>query len=153
MKNMLITALLLASMSCLNAQTKNNEGLYTDGEGNLFTGKMTTRTELRISEFEVREGMVEGEVKYYYASGQLMETGSFVKGQKNDKWTRYSETGNIEAIAFYKLGKKSGTWLVYDDKGKKRFEMNYENGEKTGTWTSWDENGAVASVKDYGKLN
>lgn len=117
--------------------------------GELFNGVITeTRNGLR-SELTIKEGVVEGPAKYYYASGKLMEEGVFAKGEKDQKWVRYNENGSTSAIAFYSLGKKTGTWMVFDESGKKRFEMNYLNGEKTGVWTSWDENGAVAGTKNH----
>ena len=154
----LITTLVLG-LSSLNSQTLNDKGLYIDNteaglmSGALFNGVITKTQDGIKSDFTVKEGVIDGPANYYYASGKLMESGSFTNGQKDQKWVRYSESGSISAIAFYHLGKKTGTWLVFDDKGQKRFEMNYENGEKSGTWTSWDENGAVANTKIYGQAN
>lgn len=159
MKKLALLALCALGLS-LNAQTLNEQGLYVDNDSDnaLFSGKLfngvISKTQDNIkSELTVKEGVVEGPANYYYASGKLMETGSFTKGQKDQKWVRYSESGSISAIAFYNVGKKTGTWLVFDDNNRKRYEMNYENGEKTGTWTSWDESGAVASTKNYGQVN
>lgn len=135
------------------AQTQNAEGLYVDSEGNLFSGTVSKSVDGIKTDFAVKEGVIDGEAHYYYASGNLMESGMYVKGIKDSKWTRYSESGTVMAVAFYNMGKKTGTWLVYDEKGNKRYEMNYLNGEKTGVWTNWDENGMIASTKDYSKVN
>jgi antitoxin component YwqK of YwqJK toxin-antitoxin module len=160
MKN-IVVVLAVLGFNFLNAQVLNDKGLYVNDSENtpnlvngaLFNG-VIEKTENGIkSDFTVKEGVIDGPANYYYASGQVMEAGTFKNGQKDQKWTRYNENGSVSAVAFYNLGKKTGTWLVYDEKGNKRFEMNYSNGEKTGMWTSWDENGAVASTKDYGKLN
>lgn len=141
------------ALGCLNAQTLNDKGLYIDSEGELFSGTISQVQNNAKSQFSVKDGVIEGEASYFYASGKLMEIGYFSKGQKDQKWTRYSENGSVIAIAFYNLGKKSGTWLVFDDKGKKRFEMNYNDGQKSGIWTSWDENGELLSTVDYTKVN
>jgi antitoxin component YwqK of YwqJK toxin-antitoxin module len=152
MKKIVFLVLSVLGFALTQAQSLNDKGLYTDSEGELFNGTITqTKSDLK-SEFQVKDGMVNGEARYFYASGKLMESGTFTKGQKDQKWVRYNENGTTSAIAFYSLGKKTGTWLVFDDTGKKRFEMNYTDGEKTGIWTSWDENGAVASTKDYSKV-
>lgn len=145
----------------LSAQTLNDKGLYiNEGEnsaglfnGELFNGIISETKNGIKSELTVKEGVVEGEATYYYASGKVMEKGIYTKGQKDQKWTRYNENGSVSAIAFYNLGKKTGTWLVFDENGKKRFEMNYNNGEKTGVWTNWDENGVVVNTKDYSMAN
>ncbi|MBA3681005.1 MAG: hypothetical protein H0W73_07535 [Bacteroidetes bacterium] len=149
MKKLVVIVLSVLITGVTNAQIQNEKGLYIDSEGALFNGTIQ-KTENNIkTDFNVKEGVINGEATYYYASGNKMETGMFTKGEKDLKWTRYTENGTLVAVAFYKLGKKDGTWLVYDENGHKRFEMNYNNGEKTGIWTSWDEKGAVAGTKSY----
>lgn len=159
MKKLVVISMLVVGLG-LHAQTLNEQGLYIDNDsdnalfhGKLFNGTVSKTQDNIKSELSVKEGVIEGPANYYYASGKLMETGSFTKGLKDQKWVRYNESGSISAIAFYSMGKKTGTWLVFDEAGKKRFEMNYNNGDKTGVWTSWDENGAVASTKDYTNVN
>lgn len=138
-----------------NAQVKqNSDGLYANADGTLFTGTLNLdENGVKKSILEITAGQINGEAKYYYASGKLMETGMYEKGLKAGKWIRYNESGLMTGLAAYSAGKKDGTWIVWDDNGKKRFEMNYKNGEKTGIWNNWDENGAVVSTKDYGQAN
>ena len=160
MKKSVLIVLSLLVFGGFQAQSLNDKGLYVNDSnvpglfnGELFNGVISKTTGGVKSEFTVKEGVIDGEARYYYASGKLMESGMFNKGQKDQKWVRYHENGSISAIAFYAMGKKTGTWLVYDEKGQKRFEMNYDNGEKTGVWTNWDENGAVVSTKNYTQVN
>lgn len=160
MKKLVLVVLSVLSFGILNSQTLNDKGLYINDDntpglfnGELFNGVISKETNGVKSEFTVKEGVIDGEATYYYASGKVMESGMFTKGQKDQKWVRYNENGTTSAIAFYNLGKKTGTWLVFDENGKKRFEMNYSDGEKTGVWTNWDENGTVASTKDYTQVN
>ncbi|MBA2610684.1 MAG: toxin-antitoxin system YwqK family antitoxin [Bacteroidetes bacterium] len=156
MKKLVVIVLSVLITGVTNAQIQNEKGLYidTNSDPQLFSGKLFNGVISEVkngvkTDFTVKEGVIDGEATYYYASGNKMETGTFKNGQKDQKWTRYNENGTISAIAFYNAGKKTGTWLVYDETGKKRFEMNYNNGEKTGVWTNWDESGAVASTKTY----
>jgi antitoxin component YwqK of YwqJK toxin-antitoxin module len=151
-KIVLIISFLFGSIA-LNSQQLNKEGQYMNTEGDLFSGKVTSVKDGVRSELEVKEGMLNGEANYFYASGNKMEAGQFKNGLKEDKWTRYSDNGSISAVGFYLGGKKNGTWLVYDEKGNKRFEMNYSAGEKTGTWTNWNENGMVLNTKNYTSAN
>ena len=153
MKNLIFTLLFVTSLGSFKSQTLNSKGLYVDSDGELFNGKISQTQNQLKSDFIVKEGMIEGEATYYYASGNIMESGFYKDGKKDQKWTRYNENGTVSAIGFYALGKKSGTWLVYDDAGIKRFEMTYTEGEKTGVWTNWDEKGSIVSTKDYSKVN
>lgn len=137
------------------AQVKQNEnGLYADANGLLYNGALETlENGTKKSVILVKEGRIDGEAKYYYASGKLMETGMFENGTKSGKWIRYNEAGIMIGLASYKAGKKDGNWIVWDDNGKKRFEMNYKDGEKTGVWNQWDEKGDLLATKDYGQVN
>ena len=153
MKSLGLIIGLLLGFSSLNAQTLNDRGLYIDDNGELFTGVFSTTKDGIKSDFTISKGVINGPANYYYATGQLMEGGMLINGQKDQKWVRYSESGKVEAIAFYNHGKKTGTWLVFDENNRKRFEMNYDNGEKTGIWTNWDENGVVINTKNYGQAN
>lgn len=137
----------------LNAQQLNDKGLYITSEGELFSGVISSHSNGVKSDITVKDGVINGEATYFFASGNVMEKGMFVNGKKDQKWTRYNENGTTSAIAFYTMGKKDGTWVVFDDNGKKRFEMNYKDGEKTGTWTNWDENGVVVNTKNYNIAN
>ncbi|MGZ3901412.1 MAG: toxin-antitoxin system YwqK family antitoxin [Bacteroidia bacterium] len=153
MKKLIFISTLVFTYIFSAAQQLNDKGLYITGDGELFTGILTAQKENVKSELTVKDGIVNGEAVYYYASGKVMETGMFNNGKKDQKWIRYNESGTTNAVAFYNMGKKTGTWLVYDDNGKKRFEMNYIDGEKSGTWTNWDENGMVVSTKNYSISN
>lgn len=161
MKKVVILLLALSGFLSSNAQKLNDKGLYVNYDeesavlvnDQLFNGVVSETKDGIKCELTIKEGIVDGPARYFYASGQLMEVGTFSKGQKDQKWTRYNTNGSISAIAFYSLGKKTGTWLVYDEQGRKRFEMNYQDGQKAGMWTSWDESGAVTSSKDYSQVN
>jgi antitoxin component YwqK of YwqJK toxin-antitoxin module len=155
MKTIKLILFFIAIVGFTSAQVKQNDkGLYANADGSLYTGTLETdENGAKKSVIEVKDGQINGEAKYFYASGKLMETGMFENGQKSGKWIRYNESGSMIGLAAYKLGKKDGTWLVWDDNGKKRFEMTYKNGEKTGVWNQWDEKGEVLASKDYGQVN
>lgn len=155
MKTLKLFLLFYITAQFATAQVKPNElGLYANSDGTLYSGLLeASENGLKKSVIEVKDGKMDGEAKYYFDSGKLMETGMFANGLKSGKWVRYNESGMMTGFAFYREGKKDGTWLVFDDKGKKRFEMNYKNGEKTGIWNSWDEQGNLLSTKDYSQVN
>lgn len=155
MKKVKLILFFLALVGLTNAQVKQNDkGLYADANGSLYNGVLETEENgVKKSVIEVKDGQINGEAKYYYASGKLMETGFFENGLKTGKWIRYNESGLMIGLAAYKAGKKDGTWLVWDDNGKKRFEMTYKDGEKAGTWNQWDEKGDLFASKDYGQVN
>jgi antitoxin component YwqK of YwqJK toxin-antitoxin module len=153
MKKAILFALVFTGISVLQAQTLNDKGLYVDSEGDLFSGTISKQQENVRCELQVKDGQLNGQANYYYASGKLMESGQFLNGQKNQKWERYNENGQVSAIAFYNFGKKDGNWVVFDDKGNKRYEMSYTDGKKSGVWLSYDASGVVIEKKDYSTVN
>lgn len=153
MKKLVFVLSLFILLSGLSAQSLNSKGFYIDNEGGLFSGTISRVQEGIRTELSVQDGLITGPANYFFASGKLMESGMFVNGQKDQKWLRYSESGNITALAFYSLGKKSGTWVVFDEQGNKRCEMNYTDGQKSGVWISWDEQGKQVEQKDYSRVN
>ena len=153
MKKLILIVAAVLTFNTLAAQQTNDKGLYVDSDGELFNGIISSHHEDVKFKITIKNGVVEGEAEYFYASGKLMETGIFKEGKKDNKWIRYNENSTIAAIGFYALGKKTGQWLVYDENGKKRFEMNFSNSEKIGLWTNWDENGIVVNTKNYNISN
>ncbi len=153
MKKLLAFLLLFFVQDLITGQTVNSNGLYVNDKGKLFSGIVKSTENGVQAEYSVINGVLEGNAKFYYAGGKLMESGMYAAGLKNDKWIRYTEAGSVSAIAFYKQGKKSGTWVVYGDNGNKRCELNYTDGQKSGIWTSWNEEGQITESKDYSKLN
>ena len=139
----------------VNAQVKQNEnGLYIDSDGSLFTGILENKeNNVKQSEIEIKNGQFNGEARYYYASGSMMEIGLYQNGLKDGKWLRFNESGVTIGLAMYSLGKKNGTSIVWDDMGKKRFEMHYIMGEKAGVWNNWGDNGELISSKDFSTTN
>ncbi len=149
MKKIVLVLMVLMVSKLSYAQKQNEKGLYIDENGQLLSAVISSVNNGVKSELTVVNGIIEGEAKYYAANGQVLETGSFSNGLKNDKWIRYNANNTVSAVAFYNIGKKHGTWLVFDEKGIKRMEMNYNNGDKTGVWFTYDEAGALVSSKDY----
>lgn len=145
----LLGAYMLLALDAKAQVVLNQNGLYQNNDGGLFTGTLQSSENGRKSVMEIREGRLNGEVKYYYANGNLLESGNYDNGQKNGKWLRYNESGITVGLAIYSAGKKNGTWIVWNDAGTKIFEMHYTNGEKTGTWYNWDEKGELLSSKDF----
>lgn len=150
----IIIGLMLAIVTSVTAQdVKLVNGLYCKN-GVAYTGNVTISDANGApkSLLAVVEGKLQGDAVFYYPSGQIMETGSFVAGLRSGVWTRMSESGNKTGEGSYFNGQKHGKWMVWDEKGTKRFEMEYVNGEKANTWYNWDENGTLIATTNYQKM-
>lgn len=100
--------------------------------------------------FNMKAGVADGQVSFFYPSGIQKETGAFVDGKRHGKWLKWDETGKtIISEAHYAAGKKDGTWKIFDENGTLRFEMHYNKGKKIGKWIQYNEQGEVTSTKTY----
>lgn len=150
-----VLAIVLAVISTgVSAQdVKVVNGLYCK-DGAAYTGNVETDNadgSLK-SLMTVVDGKLQGPAIFYYPSGKVMETGSYVASQKSGLWVRNAENGVKIGEGSYFNGQKHGKWLVWDDKGQKRFEMEYINGQKANTWYSWDEKGDLVATTSYDKM-
>ncbi len=152
MKKLALLVVLMVTGLTFMAQNVNLvNGFYTDEKGFYFTGFLVTKDAngITLNELNVKFGLLDGTVAYYYPSGKLLEMGNYSKGLKTGQWVKYTEHGTMLASGTYNEGKKDGSWLVWDNNGIKRNEMHYLLGEKVGTWRSWGEKGEILVKNTY----
>ncbi|HCS20871.1 MAG TPA: toxin-antitoxin system YwqK family antitoxin [Bacteroidetes bacterium] len=151
MKNILVFAMILFAGVAVANPIGNDVKLFYDQNGNLYTGRQTTyHANGNIdADFNVSNGRIVGMAKFFYESGELMESGNYVDGLKEGVWIKQSKTGVTIAKASFKNGEKDGEWFIYDNSGKKLFEMHYTAGKRSGTWYQWDADGNLISTKTY----
>jgi antitoxin component YwqK of YwqJK toxin-antitoxin module len=129
------------------------DGVYTDIQGNPFTGNATlddnTKQPSQKQHIEVKDGLLHGQVKFYHAKGYLEEVGQYNHGKKDGIWIQYAANGQKLGEAFYKEGQKDGIWTVWDEQGTKRYHMVYSMGKKIDTWKMWDSNAVLVSERIY----
>jgi antitoxin component YwqK of YwqJK toxin-antitoxin module len=128
-------------------------GIYTDLNGNPFTGNATiednTNQSTQKQYIEVKEGLLHGQIKFYHSKGYLEEVGQYNQGKKDGVWIQYASNGQKLGEAFYKEGQKDGIWTVWDEQGVKRYHMVYSMGKKIDTWKMWDSNSVLVSERIY----
>src|SRR4051812_21186977 len=104
MKKIILSLLVLTSLQGFHAQSLDEKGFYISADGSLYNGIVAQAKNGVRSELEVKNGVINGTATYFYASGKVMEKGQFTKGEKDQQWTRFDESGKISAVAFYSLG-------------------------------------------------
>jgi antitoxin component YwqK of YwqJK toxin-antitoxin module len=124
-------------------------------KNNLYTGivKSYDAQQTLVSTVEVAKGEMNGEIIFYFPSGEVMEKGFYAYGEKHGAWSRYNENKVTTATANYKNGKKDGEWKMFSEAGQLKMVMYYDSGDKTGVWAMYDETGNVSSEKNYGSFH
>ncbi len=113
-----------------------------------FTGKIKEKVSDRILEYEVKEGLKDGEFNIYYLSGNKEIAGHIVKNNYEGKWSYYYEDGKLESEGFFKSHLPEGEWRWYYKNGKIREIGTFKGGEKAGNWIMYDEAGNLVSEVD-----
>src|SRR5687767_9495337 len=106
MKKIITFIMILFSGLAMADPIGNDVKLFYDQNGNLYTGRQTTyHSNGNIdADFNVNNGRIVGLAKFYYESGELMESGNYVNGFKEGVWIKQSKTGATIAQASFKQG-------------------------------------------------
>ncbi len=72
------------------------------------------------------------------------------KGQRNGKWSYYSEKGTELSFTIYEHGMKEGFTVVKYPNGAIHYRGEYLHNQTVGVWTTYDVKGKMISEKDYG---
>lgn len=147
----LIAALLcLLTLGSFAQQITEQDGIYLSNS-KPYTGLYTTTHPGGVTKFslQLKNGLKDGEMRVYFASGVLNEIRHYARNQMDGTWTTYNEAGVQIGLANYKAGKKHGEWKVWDDAGQLVYEMNYRHGNKAGTWKKYSANGQLLSERTF----
>jgi antitoxin component YwqK of YwqJK toxin-antitoxin module len=98
---------------------------------------------------------LEGMMKEYYISGNIMSETNWKNGELNGLSKDYSEDGILEDETNYKDGKEDGIWRNYYNDGTICSESSYKNDELNGLSKDYYEDGTLQSEENYknGKLD
>lgn len=133
MKNILLMALL--ALFTLNACSDTNSDKAADA------GKEEVLYQIKDGKF----------TEWYPGKKHVKFEGNLdVKGNRDGKWSFYSDKGNVLSFTFYEKGKKEGYSIVKYPNGRIHYHGEYHNDEMVGVWTTYDEKGKNKQIKDYG---
>lgn len=148
---LVILALVFQSEAVSANPTEANVKVYLDEEGKPYTGTLVqnysngrTKCELNIV-----NGLIQGEVKFYYETGEMHEVGVYKDGMRQGTWMEYSKEGKVKGVAFFKDDKKHGTWKLYADNGVMTYEMHYDLDKRVGTWKQFNDQGVLIAERAY----
>ena len=78
-------------------------------------------------EMSAKNGLPNGEGRFYDENGNLQFSGTFENGKINGKFYQYYEDGNIHNELSYVNGVQSGAQILYDNNSQKSAEVIFEN--------------------------
>jgi uncharacterized protein len=99
--------------------------------------------------YSYKNGLKNGRIYEYSATGKLEIDGKFENGMKDSTWNFYYYTGEIEQIVTYREDLKTGPFKVFYDKNRINIEGTYMDDKKTGVWTWYTNQGVIDQVGEF----
>jgi len=91
---------------------------------------------------------IDGNVAYWYESGQLHHESNFINGVYDGAQTWYRENGNVHYEGCYTNGVQNGMFTVYSNNGQVDYETQTKNGKDIYYAAYW-ENGKLQNKSEY----
>jgi len=144
---------LLVLSSCSKKNDNNNELimknglLYKPGSDVPYTGQEKASLRSRIIEYDVVNGVKQGEMKISFMNGKPQIIGQMIKNKNVGHWKYFYETQQVESEGDFKDDMPDGLWTWYFPAGNVREQGNYDSGRRTGKWITYDSSGKITVVK------
>ncbi len=102
-------------------------------------------------EFNLKNGLINGNFKVYFENGKLKKSGSIYNKKRQGQFEEYLEDGTISAKYSCNNDMFNGAFSFYHENGKVKTTGNYVNDKKNGTFKEFDEDGNL--IKETNWIN
>ena len=133
-----------------NPLVLKNGLLYSDSLSTTpFTGRYKSRMRDMKIEYEVVDGLREGDFIVYFPNDTIQMIGKIKNNKNSGEWKYYYPNGALETSGFFEDDLPNGKWTWYNEKGRVLEEGNLLNGNRDGKWNSYDSTGRLNIVRIY----
>jgi antitoxin component YwqK of YwqJK toxin-antitoxin module len=156
---LLIPLSFLLVLSCAKLEVKNGiskplvlkDGLlYSDSLSNtLFTGRHKSKMMDQKIEYQVIDGIREGDFIIYYPNDNIQMIGKMSQNKNDGEWKYYASDGSLETLGSYSDDIPDGKWIWYKKNGIVLEEGNFSLGKRDGEWKSYDTTGVLRTLRSY----
>ncbi len=123
--------------------------IYKQGESIPFTGRILDSLDSKIVEYDVVEGLKNGEFCVSNFNGVFTVFGSIKKNKNVGIWSYFYESGQLESKGNFKNDLPHGKWQWFYKDGTLKSEGYYINGNQEGEWKSFSEHGLLKSITRF----
>lgn len=118
--------------------------LYKDSTSNIpYTGRHKSKVLDKVIEYEVKDGIKNGDFILYFPNGKIEMKGKLVNDKNEGEWRYYLPDGTLQTVGFFKGDVPDSIWTWYYQSGKV-FEVGvFDSGARIGEWKTFDENGKL----------
>lgn len=150
--------MLLALISCENQnETKLTNPLvlrdgllYQDSTSiKPYTGRHKSKMLDMKIEYEVKDGIKNGEFIIYHPNEKVQMAGNIVNNKNEGVWKYYYKNGGLESEGFFNNDTVDGFWKWYNPQGIIIQEGLFKKGAKEGDWKMFDSLGKLKVIYKY----
>jgi antitoxin component YwqK of YwqJK toxin-antitoxin module len=114
-----------------------------------FTGRNRSQMMDQTIEYDVVNGVREGDFIIYYPNNKIQMIGKLSNNKNVGEWKYYFINGELESVGQYVDDKPSGSWKWYSPGEKLLEEGNFVDGKKDGVWKNYDSLGVLRIIRTY----
>jgi antitoxin component YwqK of YwqJK toxin-antitoxin module len=157
-KLFLLSTILLTVFACKQKEENHlsnplviRNGLFYEDSTSAkpFTGRHKSRMRDMIIEYEVVNGLREGDFIIYFSNAKIQMEGKMKNNKNNGLWKYYYPDGSLQTSGNYNLDIPDSIWKWYYNNGKVSEEGKFRNGVRDGEWKSYDSTGKLEIIRSY----
>ncbi len=154
---LLITSLIIFGCEKKEAKNELSKPLvfrdslyYADSTSTVpYTGRNKSKILDQIIEYDVVNGIREGDFIVYYPNMNIQILGKLSNNKNIGEWKYYYSNGALETVGKFLDDKPAGKWIWYYPNGKIAEEGILLEGKREGVWKSYDSLGAAKILRTY----
>lgn len=124
--------------------------LYKDStETTPFTGRHKSKVMDKIIEYEVKDGIKNGDFILYFTNGKIEMKGKIVNDKNEGEWKYYLPDGTLQTVGIFKNDEPDSVWTWYYQDGKIFEQGVFKNGVRIGEWKTFDQYGKLRVSRKF----
>ena len=150
-----LLAVFLKNMRIISPDTyrinsSSSELIYSPDNSHPFTGRMQdTLNNKLIAEYEVVNGIKQGEFALLTLNGTFAVHGFMNKNRNDGTWKYFYDSGELECTGDFDNDTPVGRWTWFYKNGTIRSTGNFINGEPDGRWLKYNSEGCTTLIINY----
>ena len=132
-----------------NIEVKEDGLIYKVGRDDPYTGRIIDTLQNDVVEYDVVNGMKNGEFRLSSEEGIVSVYGSIKDNRNIGKWRYFYPNGQLESVGNFNYDNPHGKWEWYYFNGSIKEKGTFLNGYKTGSWYRYNIEGSLLSIRIY----
>jgi len=135
-------------------EIKEDGLIYKVGQDNPFTGRIIDTLENKILEYEVVDGLKNGEFRVSSVEGIVSIMGNVEDNMNIGEWIYFYPNGQLESKGKFNNDLPEGRWNWYYPNGNVKESGTFLEGIKTGRWYQYNIEGSLVAIifYDFGEI-